>query len=501
MSQIPPQPNPTCPSGVQGLDEILSGGLPAGSMYLIRGDPGVGKTTLALQFLFTGRDLGESVLYITLSETRKELNAVAFSHGWTLDGVHVIDLGDVEGRLLAEEQSTVFHPAEVELNEITAFLKAQVIRLNPSRVAFDSLSELRLMTQSALRFRRQMLALKQFFAARQCTVMFLDDNTATEAEEQVESIAHGVINLEKLVAGYGKTRRQLNVEKLRGVNFHEGNHDYVIRHGGIVVFPTLRTAVSARGYSRDLVPSGLKEMDDLVQGGLQRGTSNLFIGPAGAGKSVLATQYAVTSAQRNERVAIFNFDENLGVSYARSESLNPDFSAQVEKKMIHLTKVDIGSLPPGELAHRIKHAVEVDEVRMVIVDSINGYLNAMPDEKYLILQLREILTYLHEHDVTSIIMVAQHGMMGSMNSPVDVTFLADTVVLFRFFEVGGSIRKALSVAKKRVFGHESTIREYMIDGKGIRIGAPLSEFHGVLTGVPSFVGATGQMLEPNQRAR
>jgi circadian clock protein KaiC len=476
------------PTGIDGLDEILSGGLPANRFYLIQGDPGVGKTTLALQFLMEGRKKGEKGLYITLSETKDELLAVARSHNWSLDGLDIIELAAMEAHILAATQNTLFHPAEVELNQTVDMLLKEVERVCPARVVFDSLSEIRLLAQDSLRYRRQMLSFKQYFAKRCCTVLLLDDRTAGESDLHIQSIAHGVLSLQRLHNQVGSVRRQISVVKLRGAVFQDGYHDYTIRTGGLEVFPRMMASEKVEPFETGLVSSRISELDDLLGGGMDRGTSNLIMGPAGAGKSTVSCQYATAAADRGEKVAIYMFDENIYTLTKRAEALGMNLSEHIDSGMIMIHHVDAAELSPGEMAASLRRAVEEDGVRMVIIDSLNGYLNAMPEERFLSLQLHELLSYLSQRGVVSILIMAQHGLLGDMQAPADLTYLADTVLLIRYFELSGSIKKALSVIKKRSGRHEGTIREFGIMNNRLTIGAPLEGFQGVLRGVPTYSG-------------
>lgn len=474
-------------TGIDGLDHILRGGFPRNHVYLLQGDPGVGKTTLGLQFLLEGIRNGETSLYITLSETRDELHAVARSHQWDMSGIHVYEQLVGEDSL-DDDETTVFYPSEVELGQtIKAFL-TEVDRIKPDRVVLDSLSEIRLLAQSTLRYRKQILALKQFFAGRHITVLLLDDRTAGEGNDmQLQSVPHGVLELERFTPMYGATRRRLQIVKMRGLNFRNGYHDFNIRTGGIVVYPRLVAAEHRRIVPLEQLPSGLASLDAMLGGGIDRGTSTLIMGPAGSGKSALATQYAVAAAQRGEKAVLFLFEESLSTLFNRSEALGMPLHALVDAGLIVVRQIDPAQLQPGEFAHLVRHSVDVEHARVMVIDSLNGYLNAVPEERFLLLHLHELLSYLGQNGVATMLVFAQHGLLGhSMQSPVDVSYLADTVVLLRYFEAHGSIRKALSIVKKRSSSHETVIRDFILRPEGIEIGAPLAEFRGVLTGIPQY---------------
>jgi len=479
-------------TGVAGLDDILGGGLTPNRLYLVEGVPGSGKTTLAMQFLLEGARRGEPVLYVTLSESVEELNGVAESHGWSLDGITVRELAPTADSLRPDDQYTMFHPSEVELGGTTRTILADVDQLKPTRVVFDSLSELRLLSGNALRYRRQILALKQFFAGRNCTVILLDDVTSADHDIQVQSIAHGVVLLEQLNPDYGSERRRLRVVKFRGSHFRGGFHDYVIRRGGIVAFPRLVANEHRPPAQPEKLASGIAEIDTLLGGGIERGTSTLVVGAAGTGKSSLGAQFVATAAARGQRAAMFVFDEAVNTLLTRRAGLGIDLRPHVESGRVTVQQVDPAELSPGELTHAIRRAVEDDGVTVVVVDSLNGYLNAMPGEKYLIVQLHELLTYLGQAGVATILVSAHHGLIGSnMQAPVDASYLADAVVVMRYFEAKGEVRQAISVIKKRGGAHERTIREFKMQNGRIRVGGPLTEFRGVLTGVPVFEGADG----------
>jgi circadian clock protein KaiC len=479
-------------TGIPGLDELLIGGLTPNRMYLVEGTPGTGKTTLAVQFLLHGRDAGEKTVYVTLSETVNELTAIARSHGWSMEGVELYQLTPSEG-LKPEDQYTLYHPAEVELSETIKSVLEVIDRVQPSRVVFDSLSELKLLARDPLRYRRQILALKEYFSGRDCTVVLLDDLSAGGPDLQLQSLSHGVILLETLPFEYGRARRRLRIVKYRGVAAVEGFHDFVIRRGGLHVFPQL---VSARESAprRGLVQSGVAELDQLLGGGLTWGTTTLLIGPAGSGKSTLAAQYAATGVT-GAKGSIFLFDERAPTFIGRTDALGMRVGEHLKSGDVSLTQIDPGDMSPGEFSYRVRTAVERDGARVVLIDSLNGYLNAIPQVEAPLVRMHELLSYLNEHGVVTLIVVAQHGIVGShMATPLDVSYLADTVVLLRFFESAGVVRRALSVMKKRSGPHESTIREFQIGPERLRVGKALSEFQGVLTGVPHYIGASGPLL-------
>jgi circadian clock protein KaiC len=478
-------------SGVAGLDNVLRGGLKTNRSYLIEGVPGSGKTTLALQFVQAGVSRGEPVLYVTLSETAEELRVAAQSHGWSLDGVTVREIMPSEEALDPGETSTMFHPSEVELAATTQQVLADVNTLSPTCVVIDSLSELRLLSGSPLRYRRQILALKQYFNRRGCTVLFIDDLTATDQDGHIQSIAHGVIVLEQMNPEYGADRRRLRVRKYRGVPFRGGYHDYAIRTGGIEVYPRLVASEHRVTKSRLKMASGIAEIDSLLGGGIEQGTSTLIVGAAGTGKSTLAAQFAAAAGARGEKSVLYVFDESPVTLLTRAAELGVDLASALDRGMATLRQVDPTELSPGELTHAIRVAVEQDDVKIVVIDSLNGYLNAMPEERFLSVQLHELLTYLGQRNVATILVCAHSGLLGSqMSSPVDASYLADAVVLIRYFETRGEVRQALSVMKKRGSRHERTIREFGFNNGRIFVGEALREFRGVLTGVPVYEGDT-----------
>lgn len=474
-------------SGVRGLDDVLGGGFTPNRLYLIEGVPGSGKTTLAFQFLMEGVRLKQPVLYVTLSENEEEIKAMAASHGWTTDGITIREVIPPAQALSSDDQYTMFHPAEVELSETTESILADVERIKPNRVVFDSLSELRLLSGSALRYRRQILALKQYFADKGCTVLLLDDLTATDRDLQVQSISHGVLLLEQTNPDYGSDRRRLRVVKYRGHDFRSGYHDYLIRRGGIQVYPRLVAAEHRRVPPHDKLKSGIQALDTLLGGGLERGTSTLIVGAAGTGKSTIAAQFAAAAAARGQRAALFIFDESTGTLLTRTAALGIDLEKHLESKRITIQPVDPAELSPGEFVDQIRIAVEQDDASVVVIDSLNGYLNAMPGERFLTVQLHELLMYLGHHGVATLLIGAHQGLIGTvMNTPVDASYLADAVVLLRYFEARGEVRQAISVMKNRGSEHERTIREFRMANGRLEVGEPLRDFRGVLTGVPAY---------------
>lgn len=489
------------PSGIPELDDILGGGLIANRVYLIQGSPGCGKTTLALQFLLEGGRNGEKTLYITLSESKEELRASAAGHGWSLDGIDICELIAHEDELNSENQYTMFHPSEVELNETTKRIIEQVERIKPARVVIDSMSEIKLLSQSGLRYRRQAMALKTFFVGRTCTTLFLDDMTTTdEDDKQLQSIAHGVIHLEQLAPEYGAERRRVSITKLRGAKYRGGYHDYSIITGGLSVFPRLRAKEHTGAGDTRQMKCGIDELDAMLGGGVDYGTSVLLLGPAGAGKSSLAMQYALAAVRQGERAAVFIFDERLETMRKRSSGINQPIEVAQKSGLLSVLPVDPAELSPGEFGHAVRLAAEGGDgkppARVVVIDSLNGYLHAMPEENFLTAQLHELLTYLGHLNVITMLVVAQHGLLGNaMQTPLDTSYLADVVVLFRYFEAQGEVKQTISVVKKRSGAHERTIREFRIDKKGLRVGDTLRRFHGVLTGTPVFTGEDGTLLK------
>jgi circadian clock protein KaiC len=499
MSEVETINSDMASTGIEGLDYILKGGLSKNRLYLVQGNPGTGKTTMGLQFLLEGERKGEKGLYITLSESKEELIAVGDSHGWNLKKLNIHDLTVSGDTLRDDSRYTVFHPAEVELDETTKAVLNEVERINPERVVFDSLSEMRMLASDPLRFRRQILALKQYFIGRKCTVLLLDDRTAETAQRQLESIAHGVINLEYVPTEYGKQRHNMRVVKMRGINFQSGSHDFNIETGGIAVFPRLGAPEIKSAFQPGTLKSNLDDLEQLL-GGLDHGTSTILTGPAGIGKSTISLMYAHTAAENGERSAIYLFDENVETLYQRTSALGLDIKKYVGNGLINIRQIKLAELTPGELGHLVRQEVEEFNTRMVIIDSVNGYLMSTPQERFLTMQFHELLGFLNRKGVVSIIIVGQYGLIGTMQSPIDMSYLADTVVLLRYFEAGGEVRQAMSVLKKRTGSHERTIREFRIAKGGIQLGQPLKDFHGVLTGVPVYHGKGDGLMEQGSSA-
>ena len=475
-------------TGIAGLDDILCGGLDPDCLYLIEGEPGTGKTTLALQFLLDGARQGQKGLYVTLSESERELRLVGYRHGWSLDDLSIFELFPPEATLDPEKELTLFHPSELELGETSKLIFDRVNQIGPSRVVFDSLSEVRLLAQNSLRYRRQILALKHFFAGRRSTVLLLDDFSSKEGDVQLHSVAHGVVTLQQIALDYGAARRRLRVQKMRGRNFRGGYHDFNIETGGLRVFPRLVAAEHHKEFIGEPTPSGVAELDTLLGGGLERGTSALLVGGAGVGKSSIAVTYAVGAASRGEPVAMFAFDEGLGSLFARAAGLGVPLRDCVDRGLITIQQIDPAELSPGEFTQVVRDAVEKRGARVLVIDSLNGYLNAMPDDRFLVLQMHELLSYLNQLGILTIMVLAQHGMVGHMQTPIDLSYLSDAVIMLRYFEASGEVRRAISVVKKRSGAHENTIREFQLTSNGVKVGPPLKEFNGILTGTPTYVG-------------
>jgi circadian clock protein KaiC len=483
------EPQDRASTGIPALDHVLGGGFPRDRLYLIDGDPGTGKTTVALQFLLAGAARGESALYVTLSETANELRAAGASHGWSLDGIQIHEFM-AEGSLAQDSQYTVFQPAEVELGNTMTELFETVERLRPQRIAIDSLSEMRLLARDPLRYRRQILGMKQFFQGRSCTVLLLDDRTFEASDRQLHSITHGVLRLEQLPREYGPSRRRLQVLKLRGSSYREGVHDFVIRRGGIVPFPRLVATEHEDRFQAKTVSSGLAEFDRLLGGGLETGTTTLITGPAGAGKSILSARFAMTAVEHGHKCAFFVFDEERHTLLSTTTGLNIPLADAIEQGTATLRAINPAELSPGEFVHLVRRAVEKDGATFVVIDSLNGYLAAMPEENLLGSHLREIFSYLRQRGALTLVTMALHGIIGTMQTNFDVSYLADSVVLLRFYEHEAALRRAISVVKRRGHEHDTSVREMRIGGGNIEI-VPLVGLHGVLTGVPRILTAEG----------
>jgi circadian clock protein KaiC len=475
-------------TGITGLDDVLSGGLARDRSFLLEGSPGTGKTTIAMQFLLTGAAAGERGLYVTMSETEDELRATATSHGWDIDGIEIYELAPPESLLTEDQQQSLLYSSDLELGESTKRIFEAFDRVKPHRVVIDSLSEIRLLAQSSLRYRRQILAMKHFFAQRGATVLLLDDLTADVEDKSVHSVAHGVIRLEELAPEYGSDRRRLRVLKYRGSRFRGGFHDFVIETGGVRVFPRLVSAEHRRHFKRDLCKTDNVELNQLLGGGIERGSSVLILGPAGAGKSIMALTFAVCAVERGERVALFVFDEEIGLLVDRALGLGIDLKAMTDSGLLKLTQIDAAELTPGEFSSRVRECIDDFGALTIIIDSLTGYQASMPEERSLILHMHELLQFCNRSGATTYLTVVQHGLLGEMRAPIDLTYLADTVILLRYFEVRGEVRRAISVVKKRTSAHETSIREYQMHARGISLGEPLTGFHGVLRGVPEIVG-------------
>ncbi|WP_122861358.1 ATPase domain-containing protein [Pseudomonas viridiflava] len=482
-------------TGIEGLDDILSGGLSRCHVFLLEGEPGTGKTTVALQFLLAGAQAGETSLYITLSETERELRDGARSHGWELDEhIKIFELTPPESLLDADHHQSLLYSSDLELGEATRQIFEVVERVKPTRVVIDSLSEIRLLAQSSLRYRRQILAIKHYFARYDATVVLLDDLTTEALDKTVHSVAHGVIRLESLTPAYGAERRRLKIVKYRGQKYRGGFHDFTIAEDGIHVFPRLVAAEHRSDYSRAQFSSGIQELDDLLGGGIEGGSSTLILGPAGTGKSLISMVFAAQAVARGERVGLFIFDEEMGLLFERMLKIGIDLRALQETGNMLIEQIDAAELSPGEFSHRVRRAVDQKQIKTVVIDSINGYQASMPEENALVLHMHELLLYLNRRGASTFMTVAQHGLDGDMRSPVDITYLADSVILLRYFEALGQVRRAISIIKKRTGTHESTIREYRISSKGLKIGAPLEAFQGVLRGVPTYLGESKPLL-------
>jgi circadian clock protein KaiC len=485
---------PRISTGNRGLDDILRGGLDPDRLYLYEGRPGTGKTTLALQFLLQGVREGERTLYVTLSESSHELEVVASRHGWSLNDIDLFELVSPETTLDPDRELTVLHPAEMELNETTKLVFDRVRETNPTRVVFDSLSEMRMLAQSPLRYRRQILALKHFFSGRRCTVILLDDLSSADNDLQLHSITHGVVLLEQLAIDYGAERRRLRVIKMRGINFRGGFHDFAIEKGGLRVFPRLIAAEHHREFTRDFAPSGNLDLDAMLGGGLERGTSALLIGGAGVGKSSIAMTYAISASRRGENAAIFAFDEGRGTMQTRARAIGLPLQEALDAGRLHIRQIDPAEISPGEFAQSVRDVVEQIGVRVVVIDSLNGYLNAMTDGRFLILQMHELLSYLSQLGVLTILVLAQHGLVGPMDTPLEISYLSDAVIMLRYFEFEGQVRRALSVIKKRSGNHEHTIREFRLGASGLTVGPPLTQFTGIFAATPHYIGAKEPLL-------
>lgn len=479
-------------TGIAELDNILGGGLTKHRAYLLEGTPGSGKTTIALQFLLEGARSGERGLYITLSETAAELREVARSHSWSLQDIELFELVNADG-LDPESEQSILEPSEVELGETIQGVMECVDRLRPSRVVFDSLSEMRLLAQNSLRYRRQILALKQYFSTRQCTVLMLDDRSSDPADLQLHSIAHGVITLEQTTQDYGAERRRLRVVKMRGVKYRGGFHDFVIETGGVAVFPRLIAAEHHRPFTGDVVTTGVPRLDEMLGGGLSPGTNTLLNGPSGVGKTSTAVRCGLSAIERGEKAAYYLFDEGLATMLSRARSMGMDLQPHIDSGQLQVFQIDPAELSPGEFASWVRRAVEQEGVTFLVIDSLNAFMQAMPGEKYLLLQMHELLSYLNQQGVITMLVLGQHGIIGDVRSEIDLSYLSDGILMFRYFEASGQMLKAVSVAKSRTTPHQSSIREFRLGPEGVELGRPLEDFEGVLTGLPTYRGRTPLM--------
>jgi circadian clock protein KaiC len=481
--------------GVSGLDDILGGGVTKDRVYLVEGTPGTGKTTLSLQFLLDGVSHGETGLYIALSETKVELNAVAATHGWSLEKISLFELVNETG-LDPDSEQTILHPSEVELGETTREVMKQVDALRPSRVVFDSLSEMRLLAQNPLRYRRQILALKQFFSSRKCTVLMLDDRTSDPNDLQLHSIAHGVISLEQSPRDFGAERRRVRIVKMRGIKFRGGYHDFTLDKGGLSVFPRLVASEHHLEFTEGFNSTGCKELDDLLGGGLTPGTNTLLMGPSGVGKTTTAVRCMLAALERGAKATYYLFDEGLKTLLTRSMALNMDLRPHIESGYLNIQQIDPAELSPGEFSSRARVAVEQNGSSFLCIDSLNAYLQSMPGEQYLLLQMHEMLSYLNQSGVTTLLILGQHGMVGDMRSDIDLSYLSDAILMFRFFEAKGEVRTALSAVKSRTSSHERFIREFKLSANGLQLGDALRDFEGVMTGLPSYDGDVSLLKSP-----
>jgi len=499
MTAGKPENSARISTGSTGLDTILRGGLPPNRIYLLEGAPGSGKTTLALRYLLEGVRGGERVLYVTLSETSEELEVVAASHGWSLEGVDLFELASANEVLGEGREQSILHSWEIELGGTLRLVQEKVEEVKPSRIVFDSLSEMRLLAQDPLRYRRQVLALKQFFAGRNITVVLVDGLTGENGQRDahLHSLCHGVISLERLTLDFGAARRRLEVQKMRGVDFIAGFHDFTVRTGGLEIYPRMNAAEHHSPFAGDPTPSGVAELDSLLAGGPLRGTTTLITGPAGSGKTTVALQYLCAACERGEAAGLFEFDERVGTMRIRARAMGLDLQKHVDSGLLTIMQINPAEISPGEFAWTIRRQVEDRSARVLVIDSLVGYVASMPQEELLILQMHELLSYLNQQGAVTFLINPQSGLVGSMaTASLNISYLADAVILIRFFEAEGRIRKAISIIKNRGGAHEDTIRELRIDGEGVRVGEPLTAFKGVMTGTPEYSGVAGPLMEP-----
>jgi circadian clock protein KaiC len=479
--------------GIEGLDDVLGGGLTRQRSFLLEGTPGSGKTTIALQFLMAGREAGETGLYITLSETEEELRASAKSHGWSLEGIDLFELLPPESLPDENQQQSLLYSSDLELGETTKTIFEAFERVRPDRVVLDSLSEIRLLAQSSLRYRRQILALKHYFAKEKATVLLLDDLTGEVNDRTVHSVAHGVIRLEQLLPEYGAERRRLRVVKYRGQRYRGGFHDFIVETGGVRVFPRLVAAEHRSDFRHEILKSESDGLNALLGGGIERGSSVLALGPAGSGKSILILSFIASAIKRGEHASLYLFDEEVGLLIQRSRGLGLDVQAMLDTGRLEVKQIDAAELSPGELSDHVRRSIGRGS-RTVVIDSLNGYQNAMPQEHALILHMHELLQYANRQGATTFLTVAQHGLVGAIKAPVDLTYLADTVIMLRYFEAKGRVCRAVSVVKKRTSAHETTIRDFVLGPRGVTVGQPLTNLHSILGGVPMLIGESQTLL-------
>jgi circadian clock protein KaiC len=484
---------PIIETGIPELDVILRGGLPKNRLHLIEGAPGTGKTTLGLRFLLDGVDRNLRCLYVTLSETTEELVTTASTHGWNTDGIEFFELIPEEAQ--PERQQTVLFPTEVEFGKTIEQLTKRIEEFNPDRIIIDSVSELRMLAQDKLQFRLQMTSLKRFLQQRDITVLLLDDLTENDKGD-LHSFVHGVLSLGLFERDYGAARRRMRIAKMRGVNFQSGWHDYAIVTGEILVFPSLIAEEHESVVQGIPLLSVFDDLNSVFPQGLDRGTTTMLIGPSGAAKSTIAMSYALAAQRDGESASFFSFDETYETFQRRNESMNLDPTEAMDAERFYWRRMNPSRISPGEFVWQVRRDVEDRNVRVVVIDSINSYLSTMPEEQSLILHLHELLSYLNKRGIVTILVLAQQGVVGDVENPVDLSFLSDTVILCRFFEAAGTLRRALAIVKRRTGTHTLAIHEYRLSSSGMQVGPELTELRGIFTGVPAYTGAHEELLDP-----